>query len=114
MSAASGDEYLVADSSALLAGPVAAPVPVAEPPAAQWPFLLVSVLGVAGMVLIAFGSVRTGLFGLAAALGLAGALRLVLPTTTAGWLASRPRMVDVCVFAILAGSLAAVTVLLVR
>jgi hypothetical protein len=108
MSAASGEDYLVSDSAALL-GTVEAP---AEAPRAQWPFVIVAVVALAGIVLIAFDSLQQGLLGLALALALAAVMRLVLPARTAGWLASRTRMVDVGLLAALGASLCAVTLLL--
>lgn len=116
MSTASGDEYLVVDSSALLAAAdveVSQPV-VAKAPVAQWPFLLVAVLAVGGLLLIGTGSLRHGLTGLVVAMGLATLLRLVLPTATAGWLTSRSRLVDAAGFALLAGALGGVTLLTMR
>ena len=115
MSAAPGDEYFVADSAALL-GAAELPVPAAaveaKAPPAQWPFLLVALVGLGALVLIAAGSLLQGLAGLVVATGLAALLRLVLPTRTAGWLASRSRGLDVAGFAALAHALGGVTLLL--
>jgi len=108
MSAASGEDYLVSDSAALL-GTVEAP---AQTPRAQWPFLIIAVVASAGLVLIALESMQEGLLGLTLALGLGAVMRLVLPSRTAGWLASRTRPVDVGLLAALSASLCAVTVLL--
>ena len=117
MSAASGDEYLIADRATLL-GSAEIPVGAVEmpPPAptAQWPFLLVAVVTLGGLALIGTGSLLQGLVGLVVAISLAGLLRLVLPARTAGWLVSRSRTLDVAGFAMLAGALAGVTVLLMR
>jgi hypothetical protein len=90
---------------------VAAPA-VEKTPAAQWPYLVVSLVASVGMVLIALGSLREGLIGLALAMGLASGVRLVLPSTTAGWLTSRSRLVDAGLFAALGLALGAVTYLL--
>ncbi|MFN8184313.1 MAG: DUF3017 domain-containing protein [Candidatus Nanopelagicales bacterium] len=116
MSAASGDEYLVADSAAVLGAaeiPAVAIAPAQEPPA-QWPFLLVAVVTLGGLALIGTGSLLQGLVGLVVAISLAALLRLVLPARTAGWLVSRSRWFDVGGFALLAGGLAGVTLLLMR
>ncbi len=115
MSAASGDEYLVADSATLLAVPESVPQSiVAKPPTAQWPFLLVAAVALGGLVLIGVGSLQQGLVGMVVAMALAALLRLMLPVTTAGWLTSRSRMVDVAGFALLAAGLGAVTLMLLR
>ncbi len=112
MSAASGEDYLVSDSAVLL-GAVEAPAQApAQAPRAQWPFVLVSVVALAGLTLVLFDSLQQGLLGLTLALGLAAVMRLVLPSRTAGWLASRTRIVDVGLLATLAASLCAVTLLL--
>jgi hypothetical protein len=115
MSAAPGDEYLVADSAALL-GAAELPVPTvavepSEPPA-QWPFLIVAIVAVGSLLLIAVGSLLQGLAGLVVATALAALLRLVLPTRTAGWLASRSRGLDVAGFVAIAVALGGVTLLL--
>jgi hypothetical protein len=116
MSAAPGDEYLVADSATLL-GAAELPVPAVaiEPkePTAQWPFLLVAIVAIGGLSLIGAGSLLQGLAGLVVATGLAALLRLVLPTRTAGWLASRSRGLDVAGFVVLALALGGVTLLLI-
>jgi hypothetical protein len=115
MSAAPGDDYLVADSAALL-GAAELPIPevAVEPkaPVAQWPFLIVAIVAVGALVLIGTGSMLQGLAGLVVATGLAALLRLVLPTRTAGWLASRSRGLDVAGFVVLAVALGGVTLLL--
>ena len=115
MSAAPGDDYLVADSAAVLvAADIAVPEVAVEPnaPAAQWPFLIVAILGIGGLFLIGTGSMLQGLAGLVVATGLAALLRLVLPTRTSGWLASRSRALDVTGFVVLALALGGVTLLL--
>ncbi len=115
MSAAPGDDYLVADSAALLG---AAELPISEvaveprEPVAQWPFLIVAIVALGALVLIGTGSMLQGLAGLVVATGLAALLRLVLPTRTAGWLASRSRGLDVAGFVVLAVALGGVTLLL--
>ena len=81
-------------------------------PVAQWPFLIVAILAIGGLVLIGTGSMLQGLAGLVVATGLAALLRLVLPTRTAGWLASRSRALDVTGFVVLALALGGVTLLL--
>lgn len=110
MSTASGDEYLVADS-AVLPGEQVRAIPD-RAPRLQWPFLLVALLVVAALAFIATGSLAKGVAGLAAAFGLAAGLRLVLPSRTAGWLASRSRTVDTCCLAALAGALAGMLLLI--
>lgn len=108
MSTASGDEYLVAaEAPARIA--VVEPVPVAR---TQWPFVLVVLLGLGGLVFVALGALERGVLGLIVAVGLAGLLRLVLPTRTAGLLVSRSRIVDVASLAVLAAGLAATLLLL--
>jgi hypothetical protein len=117
MSAASGDEYLVADSATLLGAaeiPAGAISVTPQEPTAQWPFLLVAVVSLGGLVLIGTGSLLQGLVGLAVAICLASLLRLVLPARTAGWLVSRSRFFDAAGFAVLAGALAGVTLLLMH
>lgn len=111
MSTAPGDDYLVVDTTALLGAADSAPARPADPPA-QWPFLLVALVGLVGLVFIATGSLLQGLNGLIVTMSLAALLRLVLPTRTAGWLASRGRVFDAAGFAVLALGLAAATVLL--
>lgn len=116
MSTASGDEYLVAESAArLVTAEISAPAAIDDgDPAGQWPFLIVGLVGLVGLVLIASGSLLRGLSGLTVAMALAGMLRLVLPARTAGWLSSRSRMLDVAGFTVLACALGAVTLLLMR
>ena len=117
MSAASGDEYLIAESATLLGAaeiPAGAIGTTPPEPTAQWPFLLVAVVTLGGLLLIWTGSLPQGLMGLVVAISLAALLRLVLPARTAGWLVSRSRWFDAAGFALLAGALAGVTVLLVR
>ena len=105
MSTASGDDYLVAAESPAL-------VVVPERRVTQWPFLLVTLVGSAGLALIAVGRLQQGILGLLMAVGLAAGLRLVLPTRTAGWLTSRSRVRDAVAFAALAAGLAATLFLL--
>ena len=105
MSTASGDDYLVAGESPAL-------VVVPEPRVSQWPFLLVTLVGLSGLAFIALGRLQQGVLGLLLAVALASALRLVLPTRTAGWLTSRSRVVDAAGFAALAVGLAATLFLL--
>jgi hypothetical protein len=112
MSTASGDEYLVADSTALQASRQVAAPAVEKSPPAQWPYLVICLFASVGLILIALGSVSEGLTGLALAMGVASVVRLVLPSTTAGWLTSRSRVVDVGLFAALGLALGAVTYLL--
>ena len=51
--------------------------------------LVICLFASVGLILIALGSVSEGLTGLALAMGVASVVRLVLPSTTAGWLTSR-------------------------
>ena len=71
-----------------------------------WAVLPVLVLGV---VVIALHHVRAGGFLLAAGVGLAAVLRLVLPTSRSGGLAVRSRAADVSTLAVLAVALAVIT-----
>jgi hypothetical protein len=104
MSTASGDDYLVAESPALAA--------VERTRTTQWPFILVATLVLAGLGLIAVGRVQQGVAGMVVAFGLAAVLRLVLPVRTAGWLASRSRIIDASAFGLLSAGLAATIYLL--
>lgn len=110
MSTASGDEYMVAESSTRPGAGSA--VAGARPSRHQWPFALVAALTVVGLALTATGGLEQGLLVLAAAMSSAAALRLLLPGGSAGWLASRSRPVDAVLFAALAAGLAAVVLLL--
>lgn len=112
MSTASGDEYLIADPANLIAAADPAVTPVEHTPTSQWPYLLVSLIAVGGLGLIAIGLLRQGLLGLTLAMAVAAGVRLMLPTTTAGWLGSRSRTIDAAVFAGLAAALGTVTLLL--
>lgn len=105
MSTASGDDYLVAPD-------LPARVVVPETRVTQWPFLLVIVVGFAGLGLIALGQLQQGVVGLAVAVGLAALLRLLLPERRAGWLVSRHRALDVLAFAALAIALVSTVFLL--
>ncbi len=107
-----GEEYAIADAS--LRPVAAAPVRVAKAPPGQWPFMLVAGFTVMGLALFTLGATRPGLLGLAVAMGLAGLLRLVLPTATAGWLTSRSRLWDAAAFGILGAAMAAVALLLLN
>jgi hypothetical protein len=71
-----------------------------------WAVLPVLVLG---LVVIALHHVRAGGFILAAGVGLAAFLRLVLPTSRTGGLAVRSRAADVTTLAVLALALAVIT-----
>ena len=73
---------------------------------------VVAIVALGALVLIGTGSMLQGLAGLVVATGLAALLRLVLPTRTAGWLASRSRGLDVAGFVVLAVALGGVTLLL--
>jgi hypothetical protein len=110
MSTASGDEYLVVDSTSVRTEGAA--VVSRKPPVAQWPYLLVCLIALGGLGLVGLGMLREGLLGLALSMAVAGIARLVLPTTTAGWLGTRSRGLDAMVFATLAVALGAVTLLL--
>ena len=105
MSTASGDDYLVTPEAPAL-------VTLPETRVTQWPFWLVTMVGIVGLGLIALGQAQQGILGLVVAMGLAGVLRLVLPTRNAGWLVSRSRGIDVAGFAVLAAGLAATLFLL--
>lgn len=105
MSTASGDDYLVTPDTTAV-------VTVPESRVTQWPFWLVTAVGIVGLGLIAVGRLQQGILGLVVAVGLSAMLRLVLPTRTAGWLVSRSRIVDAAAFATLAAGLAATLFLL--
>lgn len=105
MSTASGDEYLVTDAT--LAVPEERPVAVGH----RWPFALVAVIVAAGLLMVTFGGFTAGVQILAAGMAAAAVLRLVTPTSYAGWLANRSRLVDVTCFAGLAVALAATVAL---
>ncbi|WP_457252631.1 DUF3017 domain-containing protein [Pedococcus sp. P5_B7] len=64
---------------------------------------------VAGVVLFLFDEVRPAGYTIAAGLGLAALLRLVLPTARSGGLAVRSRGVDVATMAVLGVALAFIT-----
>jgi len=74
----------------------------------QLPAAVVLAVTAVGLVLSATGSWRTGPVVVAMALGLAAGMRLVLPTSAAGWLVVRGRSFDV---AFLLGLAAALVVL---
>lgn len=112
MSTASGDDYIVVEPGALVVTDQAVVDAADRSPRFQWPFLLVAVVGLFSLVLVALGNLREGMAGIVLALVLATALRLVLPTRTAGWLCSRGRAVDTCCLAAAAIGLAGTLFLL--
>lgn len=66
----------------------------------EWPFAVVVAVALAGLVVVALlDRFRRGSVLFAAAFGLAAALRLVLPTRSAGLLAIRSRPFDVVAYA---------------
>lgn len=65
------------------------------------PLLPVALGVVGGLVLTWLHHPRVGLYAVAAALGLAAVLRLVLPASEAGLLVVRNRLVDVVVLGVL-------------
>ncbi len=98
--------------------PAGPPPDLDEPPAAPAtrghpdPLVLVTGGVVVGVVVAALHHAQTGMFVIAAALGVGGVLRLLLRPRDAGSLAVRSRQVDVLTLAALAvtvGVLAAVT-----
>lgn len=113
MSTASGDDYIVADPVALVsADEVLVVAPAAQNPRLQWPFLLVALVCGAGLAFVAAGALREGVAAVVISLALATALRLMLPSRTAGWLSSRSRVVDTACFAAAAVGLAGTLFLL--
>ena len=72
----------------------------------QWPLLLVLAGVAVAMAFVAVDRFRVGSVLLAAVVVLAFAMRLVLPTGDAGWLAVRSRTVDSTVLGILGFGLA--------
>ncbi|MEZ5185263.1 MAG: DUF3017 domain-containing protein [Candidatus Nanopelagicales bacterium] len=114
MSTASGDEYLVADASPRM-GTVEVPAPdVTASRSVRWPSLVVFMFALAGLVLIAVGSLHDGLIALTLSLALASVMRLLLPGPPAEWLSSRSRVTDGALLAALAASLGAVALLLFK
>jgi hypothetical protein len=77
-------------------------------PRLGWWWVAAPVLAL-GLVLFAVDEVRTAGYVLAAGLGLAALLRLVLPTARSGGLAVRSRGVDVATMAVLGVALAVIT-----
>ncbi len=66
----------------------------------EWPFVVVIVVALAGLVVVALlDRFRRGSVIFAGAFGLAAALRLVLPARSAGLLAIRGRPFDVVTYA---------------
>lgn len=77
----------------------------------EWPFVIVLVVAIAGILVIAFlDRFRRGSVLFAGAFGLAAALRLVLPARSAGLLAVRGRTFDVIAFIALGVSIAVLAV----
>lgn len=107
MSTASGDEYLVADPTALVGERR-----VSGASGRQWPFAIIAAVVVTSAVLLVFGRFGLGMQGLVVAMATAAVLRLLLPTHVAGWLANRSRLVDASCFAGLALGLAGTLLLL--
>lgn len=81
-------------------------------PRLGWWWVAAPVLGL-GVAVFALDQVRFAGYLIAAGLGLAAVLRLVLPTARAGGLAVRSRAVDVLTMAALGLALAVVTYALV-
>lgn len=61
----------------------------------QWPVLTVAVIGLVAAVLVAAGFWRRGALMIGIGVGVAAALRLLLPTDRVGVLAVRSRRLDV-------------------
>ena len=80
-------------------------------PRLGWWWLAAPVL-LAGVVLFALDQVRPAGYTIAAGLGLAALLRLVLPTARSGGLAVRSRGVDVATMAVLGLALAVISAVL--
>ena len=77
-------------------------------PRLGWWWVAAPVL-LAGVVLFTLDEVRPAGYTIAAGLGLAALLRLVLPTARSGGLAVRSRAVDVATMAVLGVALAVIT-----
>ena len=80
-----------------------------EPPprGREWPFAIVLIVAIAGILVIAFlDRFRRGSVLFAAAFVLAAALRLTLSTRTAGLLAVRSKTFDIVAYAALGAAIA--------
>lgn len=80
--------------------------PAEDLPSNPWPLAAALVLFSTGVVLVAMGHWRRGPVVMAAALGLAAFLRLVLPVRYAGLLVVRRRWIDVVGLLLLGGAIA--------
>lgn len=85
---------------------MAADKPAEDFPSNPWPLGAALGLFAIGVVLVAMGHWRRGPVVMAAALGLAALLRLVLPARTAGLLVVRRRWVDVVAMLALGAAIA--------
>ena len=65
----------------------------------QWPILTVAALGLVALVLVAAGFWRRGALMIGIGVGVAAALRLLLPDERAGLLVVRSKAVDVSMLA---------------
>jgi len=77
----------------------------------EWPFATVVATALVGLFVVAeLDRFRRGSVVFAAAFGLAGLLRLVLPTRVAGLLAVRGRVFDIVAYGLLAAGLAVLAI----
>lgn len=102
-----------APTPAELPAPAAQPAP--PPPSAPrenpWPLAVVLAVFGVGVGFVVMGHWRRGPVVMALALGLAAALRLILPPVTAGLLVVRSRWLDVTTLLVLACGIVAVALL---
>ena len=78
----------------------------------EWPFAVVVVVALVGLFVVAeLDRFRRGSVVFAGAFGLAGVLRLVLPTRVVGLLAVRSRVFDIVAYVVLAVGIAGLAIL---
>ena len=75
----------------------------------QWPLFLVLLSMVASGIIISTGHWRRGAFAFSCTVGLAGVLRLLLPTRVAGLLAVRARWLDALLLLVVAAAMVFLT-----
>ena len=78
----------------------------------EWPFAMVVATALVGLYVVAeLDRFRRGSVVFAGAFGLAGLLRLVLPTRVVGLLAVRGRVFDIAAYGLLAAGIAVLAIL---